>query len=33
MGEKRKLADAWLMIGTWTIVAAGVAFSMAPVLW
>jgi hypothetical protein len=26
-----RLADKWIMIGTWLIVAAGVAFSAAPV--
>lgn len=28
---RERLADAWLMIGSLSIVAAGITFSMAPV--
>jgi hypothetical protein len=33
MWSRERLADAWLMIGTWSIVVVAVAFSAAPVVW
>lgn len=33
MAWRDRLGDAWVMIGTYSIVLAGVAFSIAPVFW